>query len=143
MRHGQWRPTAAKPICMALGITVGPFLRIFGLGLWLEMGNRLPLGSHSFFCSALEVRDDCPVAVACFLPLGWRVFAFVGLARAKTSSPSADACWIFLGGFLLEFGFRSFLWGFCASFFVYAVATWVARTISALRKEDLSRLGIC
>jgi hypothetical protein len=42
------------------------------------------------------------------LPLGWRVFAFTGLARAKISSPPADAfvCF-FLGGFLLEFGFRS------------------------------------
>jgi ABC-type enterobactin transport system permease subunit len=28
-----------------------------------------------------------------------------------------------LGSFLLEFGFRSFLFGFCASFFVYTVAT--------------------
>ena len=91
--------------------------------VWAVPGDGEPsaAGLAQFFCSALGVRDDCPVAVACFLPLGWRVFAFVGPARAKTSSPSADACWIFLGGFLLEFGFRSFLLDFCASFLVYAV----------------------
>jgi hypothetical protein len=71
MRHGRhgwghkWRPTAAKPIYMALGIAVGLFLHIFGLGLWLGKLSAAGL-AQCFFCLALGARGGFPVEVAHF-----------------------------------------------------------------------------
>jgi hypothetical protein len=49
MRHGKWRLTAAKQICMALRISVGLFCAFLGLGLGCGWRSRLLVGSRSFF----------------------------------------------------------------------------------------------
>jgi hypothetical protein len=47
MRRGKWRATATKTICIALRVSIGLFLRIFGFGLWL--GKPLAAGLAQFF----------------------------------------------------------------------------------------------
>jgi hypothetical protein len=83
MRHGKWRPTAAKPILMALRIAVGLFLRIFGFGLWL--GKPSAAGLAQFFCSMLGARDVFPVEVAHF-------FANNGAARGGNCRRARAVC---------------------------------------------------
>jgi hypothetical protein len=65
MRHGKWRSTATKPICMALRISVGLFSRIFGFGLWLGKPPAAGLAQFHFH-STLGARDGFPDEIAHF-----------------------------------------------------------------------------